>query len=216
VSGVPEEERERAETLRDIVLTELNVKEWEWAEADSLAAPKASPVFPALGPKHGKNVNQVAEAIRGLKEADVQALAAGREVRVEIADYDAVVAPGDVTIDVEAREGLAVQADGVLTVALDTELTEELRDEGFAREMINKIQFMRKEAGFDVVDRIRVYYEADPRLQAAVERFASKVAAETLAESVTTGPETGELTREWDVNGERARIAVERVGKSGS
>jgi len=77
--------------------------------------------------------------------------------------------------------------------------------------MINKIQFMRKEAGFEVVDRIRVYYEAGPRLQAAVKRFVSKVEAETLAESVKVGPETGELAREWDVNGERARIAVERV-----
>ncbi len=216
VSGVPEVERERAEALRDLVLAELNVKDWVWAESEALAAPKATPVFPALGPKHGKNVNQVAQAIRGLSEPDVLALSEGREVRVSIADYDAVVAPSDVTIEVEAREGLAVQADGGITVALDTTLTEELRDEGFAREMINKIQFMRKEAGFDVVDRIRVYYEADARLQAAVERFASKVASETLAESVTVGPEAGELAREWDVNGERARIAVERVQEGGS
>ncbi|MFH1502158.1 MAG: isoleucine--tRNA ligase [Candidatus Eisenbacteria bacterium] len=215
VAGVPEADRARAEALRELVLAELNVKAWLWADADSLAAPKASPVFPALGPKHGKNVNQVAEAIRELGEKDVARLAAGKDVRVEISDYDAVIAPSDVTIDVEAREGLAVQSDGGVTVALDTELTEELRDEGFAREMINKIQFMRKEAGFDVVDRIRVYYEAGPRLQAAVERFASKVESETLAESVSVGPEAGELAREWDVNGERARIAVERAQKGG-
>ncbi len=211
VAGVPEEERARAEELRELVLTELNVKEWAWAEPSALAAQRAVPIFPALGPKHGKNVNQVADAIRELDEAEVAELASGKKVRVSIADYDAVVEPSDVKIEVEGREGLAVQADGSLTAALDVELTEELRDEGFAREMINKIQFMRKEAGFEVVDRIRVYYEAGPRLQAAVERFVSKVEAETLAESVKVGPETGELAREWDVNGERARIAVERV-----
>jgi len=91
-----------------------------------------------------------------------------------------------------------------------------LVDEGFAREMINKIQFMRKEAGFDVVDRINVTYEAGDRLKAAVERFASRVAAETLAASITEGAGAGELEREWDVNGEWARIAVERVERSSS
>ncbi|MBD3348390.1 MAG: isoleucine--tRNA ligase [Candidatus Eisenbacteria bacterium] len=211
VAGVPEEERGRAERLRGLVLSELNVKELEWAEPEALAAKKAVPVFPALGPKHGKDVNQVAEAIRALPESDVEALAAGRNVRVSVSDTDAVIEPSDVRIDVEAREGLAVQAEGGLTVALDTELTDELMDEGFAREMINKVQFMRKEAGFEVVDRIRVYYEAGSRLTEAVERFADKVKAETLAESIAVGPEKGELDRVWDVNGEEARIAVERV-----
>jgi isoleucyl-tRNA synthetase len=211
VSGVPEGERARAEGLRDLVLTELNVKEWEWAEPEALAGKKAVPIFPALGPKHGKDVNQVADAIRGLSEEDVEALAAGKNVRVSVSDTDAVIEPSDVKIDVEAREGFAAQAEGGLTVALDTKITDELRDEGFAREMINKIQFMRKDAGFEVVDRIRVYYEAGPTLKEAVERFAAKVQAETLAESVEVGPQKGELDRVWDVNGEEARIAVERV-----
>jgi len=211
VAGVPEGERARAQALRDLVLTELNVKEWEWAEPEALAAKKATPIFPALGPKHGKDVNQVADAIRGLSEEDVEALAAGKNVRVSVSDTDAVIEPSDVKIDVEAREGFAAQAEGCLTVALDTKITDELRDEGFAREMINKIQFMRKDAGFEVVDRIRVYYEAGPMLKEAVERFAAKVQAETLAESVEVGPQKGELDRVWDVNGEEARIAVERV-----
>ena len=75
------------------------------------------------------------------------------------------IEPGDVEIETEAREGFAVQSDGRLTAALDTALTDDLVDEGFAREMINKIQFMRKEAGFDVVDRINVYYEAGDQAQ---------------------------------------------------
>ena len=216
VAGVPRRERGRVEALSDLILGELNVKEMVWSEATDLATVRAAPIFPTLGPKHGKAVDLVAEAIRALPEDRVRVLAAGGEVTVRAGDGDATVTPSDVKIETEPREGLSVQADGSITVALVTEISEELRDEGFAREIINKIQFMRKDAGFDVVDRIRVWYDAGPRLQAAVERFASRIAEETLAESVDSGTEAGELARDWDVNGERARIAVERVLKGGS
>lgn len=216
VAGVPRRDRDPVEALRELVLSELNVKDLAWTDAAELATVRAAPVFPALGPKHGKDANQVAAAIRGLPEEKVRQLASGKDVRVEVGEGMVVVSPSDVRVEAEPREGLSVQTDGALTVALDTHITDELRDEGFARELINKIQFMRKDAGFDVVDRIRVWYDAGPRLQAAVERFASRIAEETLAESVTRGSETGELEREWDVNGERARIAVERVRKDAS
>jgi isoleucyl-tRNA synthetase len=216
VSGVPESARGGVEALRELILAELNVKDMGWAEAGGLTRLTATPVFPALGPKHGKDVNQVAEAIRAMPEEDVAKLAAGQRVSLSVGDDAAVVEPGDVEIGTEGREGFAVQSDGELSAALDIKLTEELVDEGFAREMINKIQFMRKEAGFDVVDRINVTYEADDRLKAAMERFASRVAAETLAVSITEGAGAGELEREWDVNGEWARIAVERVERGSS
>lgn len=216
VAGVPASEREGVEALADLVLAELNVKKLAWADGTELSALTASPVFAKLGPKHGRDVNAVAEAVRNLPEEDVCTLAEGRGVRVRVGDTDVAISPEDVEISTEARAGLAVESEGGLTVGLDTTITRDLRDEGFAREMINKIQFMRKEAGFDVVDRIRVHYEAGERLASAVERFASRIKKETLAESITLGPEAGELEREWDVNGERARIAVERVKRGGS
>ncbi len=151
-----------------------------------------------------------------MSSKDVAKLAAGESVSVSVGDDAAVIEPGDVEIGTEGREGFAVQSDGRLSAALDTKLTDELVDEGFAREMINKIQFMRKDAGFDVVDRIKVTYEAGERLKDAMERFASRVAAETLAASVTEGAGAGELEREWDVNGEWVRIAVERVKRGSS
>jgi isoleucyl-tRNA synthetase len=214
VAGVAEAERDGVTALEELILAELNVKEMEWAGA--LTRPTASPIFPALGPKHGKNVNQVAEAIRAMSADDVARLNAGENVSVSVGDSAAVVEPADVEIGTEGREGFAVQSDGDLSAALDTTLTDELVDEGFAREMINKIQFMRKEAGFDVIDRIKVTYEAGDRLKAAMERFASRVAAETLAASITEGAGAGELEKEWDVNGEWARIAVERVERGSS
>jgi isoleucyl-tRNA synthetase len=216
VSGVPEADRDGVEALKELILAELNVKQMDWASAEDLTRQTASPIFPALGPKHGKNVNQVAEAIRAMPSEDVAKLAAGENVNVSVGDDPALVEPSDVEIGTEGREGFAVQGDGRISAALDTELTDELIDEGFAREMINKIQFMRKEAGFDVVDRIKVTYEANERLKAAVERFASRVAEETLAASINEGAGAGELEREWDVNGEWARIAVERVERGSS
>jgi isoleucyl-tRNA synthetase len=211
VAGVPAESRASVEALSSLVLNELNVKTLTWAEYTDLAVATAAPVFPSLGPKHGKDVNQVADAVRGLPSEDVEALAAGRSIKIVVSDELVVIEPGDVEITTETPEGLAVQSDGKLTVALDTTITPELRDEGFAREMINKIQFMRKEAGFQVVDRIRVHYEAGPKIRKAVKRFSERIAKETLAVAIAEGKEVGELSREWDVNGEWARIAVERA-----
>jgi len=215
VAGVPPARRPALEALEALVRSELNVKEVAWTEADELATLRAEPIFPVLGPKHGKRVNEVAEAIRNLAEGDVETLSTGGGVTVNVGDEAAAVSPEDVRIATEARSGLAVQAEAGLTVGLDVTLTDELLDEGFAREMINKIQYMRKEAGFEVVDRIRVYYEAGPRLKLAVERFAERIASETLAEDLAEGKQSGEFEKEWVVNGEWARIAVARVGRGG-
>jgi isoleucyl-tRNA synthetase len=217
VAGVPMDSRADVEALSKLILNELNVKELSWADAEDLVVLRAVPLFPALGPKHGKDVNQVAEAIRGMSPDEVTRLREGESVSVGVGDGDevAVVEPADVEVVSEGKEGYAVATEGPLSVALDVTLTDELVDEGFAREMINKIQFMRKEAGFEVVDRINVYYESGERLRTAMERFAPRVAAETLAERIARGPETGEFEREWDINGQKARIAVERVKHGG-
>ncbi|MBD3366768.1 MAG: class I tRNA ligase family protein, partial [Candidatus Eisenbacteria bacterium] len=211
VAGVSEKQRAGVAQLEQLVLSELNVKSLEWSEAEDLSSLSAAPVFPALGPKHGKSVNAVAEAIRGLGSESAGKLAAGESVETQVDGSAIVVEPSDVTIETGARPGLAVETDQTMTVALDTEMTEELRDEGFAREFINKVQFMRKDAGFEVVDHIRVWYETSPRLTSALEKHAERISRETLADAFEEGKETGELEREWDVNGEKARIAVARV-----
>jgi isoleucyl-tRNA synthetase len=215
VAGVPADRRPGAEGLRDLILAELNVKEMTWTEADDLATLRAEPIVPTLGPKHGKRVNQVAEAVRNLDDEEIGVLSAGGAVTVSVGDESAAVSSEDVKIVVVAKPGLAVETEGGLTVGLYTELTDDLLDEGFAREMINKIQFMRKEAGFEVVDRVRVQYQAGPRLKLAVERHAGRIARETLAESVSEWKGPGEFRKDWDINGESATIAVERVVREG-
>ena len=215
VAGVPSVLQSGVERLAELVLAELNVKSVEWADTADLAALRAVPIFPALGPKHGKRVNEAAEAIRALSETDVRELADGNSVDARIGEDAIVIEPGDVEFETEPRPGFAVQSEGILTVGLDLAIDDDLRDEGFAREMINKIQFMRKEAGFEVVDRITVSYEAGPLLTRAIERFAERITGETLAESITSGRKTGDLAKDWDINGESAWIAVERTEKSG-
>jgi isoleucyl-tRNA synthetase len=210
-AGVPADRRPGVEALSALVQNELNVKELAWVDQRELIVLRAAPVFPALGPKHGKDVNQVADAIRALPADDVAVLSAGASVKAVVSDELVVIEPADVEVVTETPEGLEVQTDGRLAVALDTEITPELRDEGLAREMINKIQFMRKEAGFQVVDRIHVRYEAAPRLRKAIKRFSARIAKETLAADIAESNEAGELQKEWDVNGEWAKISVERV-----
>jgi len=96
-------------------------------------------------------------------------------------------------------------------VALSTALTEELKDEGFARELVNKIQNMRKSAGFEVMNRIKVDIKTTPRLYSAIEVFDEYIKSETLAEEITNSGEKGEFSQEWDINGEKAQISVARV-----
>jgi isoleucyl-tRNA synthetase len=216
VAGVPKDAWRGVVGQQELIQAELNVKALEWAGEDEIVVKRARPEFPALGPKHGGSVNLVAEAIRNLAPGDVEALANGKSVNVSIADEVAVVEPEDVSIETGSGPGMAVESDRGLTVALDTSLTEDLRDEGFAREMINKIQFMRRQAGFDVMDRITVRYEAGQRLAVAIERFLERIARETLAESITGSRQKGEIEREWNINGERAWIALARVERRDS
>lgn len=216
VAGVPEPDRPGVEALKDLVLSELNVKKLDWSSVDDLVTRRATPVFSSLGPKHGKNVNEVARQIEALDAGEVDCLACGRSVQIAAADGAVTIEPADVAIKAEPKPGLGVQAEGSLAVAIETSLTDDLLDEGFAREMINKIQYMRKQAGFDVMDRINVYYAASPRLESAISSFVGRIAAETLAESVCEDSRGGDLRQDWDINGERASIAVERVRRSGS
>jgi isoleucyl-tRNA synthetase len=107
-----------------------------------------------------------------------------------------------------------VESDGSVTVALDTELNEELIDEGFAREFVNRVQNMRKDAGFEVTDRIKIYHHSTDRLAAALERRAAYIQQETLAVELLKLTSTTDQRlkfQETDINGERARIAVEKV-----
>ena len=113
-------------------------------------------------------------------------------------------------VEIQKREGFVTEVDGNLAVVLDTTLTPELIDEGFVRELVSKIQTMRKEAGFEVTDNIVVGYESNARIDSIIESFGSEIADDTLAKGFVRDMD-GDYSREWTINGETVKLSVSRV-----
>jgi len=210
---VPEgPQRESIRAMQEIILEEINVKEITYVSDDSgLVQKKAKPNFKTLGPKFGKAVQPVAARIKEMTAQEISAFERNGGVALTAGDQEWTVAAGDVEILREDIQGWVVESDGGLTVALDTRLDDELVAEGFAREFINRVQNMRKEAGFDVTDRITIHYTASPALQARLQRQRSVIMRETLADAFQDGSAEGESSASQDINGEEAHVAITRV-----
>ncbi|MBN8545672.1 MAG: isoleucine--tRNA ligase [Ignavibacteria bacterium] len=192
--------KEPLETMKDVVLEEVNIKELVILTDDSGIVKKtAKPNFKTLGPKHGKGVQPVAAAIREFGNNEISILSKGENVYISVAGGEIEVAPSDVEIISTEIEGWLVESEGSFTVALDTEITSELKEEGIAREFVNRVQNMRKDAGFEVTDKIRINYSGDMELKTAVGNFQSYIQGETLAEELTTGELNSGYKQEWKI-----------------
>jgi isoleucyl-tRNA synthetase len=209
----PDRDQRRAiERGAALIRDELNLKAVEFVEQlDQLTIKRAEPVFKALGPKFGKHANAVAEAIRRLSSAEVAKLEEGQTLSIEVAGEPVMLSRDEIRVQAENAPGLAVSANGAFTIALDTQLDAELVAEGIAREFVNRVQNMRKDAGFEVLDRIRIFYESSDTLDVAVQKMSSYVRTETLAEELARNSAKGELVQDWEINGEKASIGIERI-----
>jgi isoleucyl-tRNA synthetase len=199
--------------LTPIVLEELNVKEAEVADAgEEVVRLHAKARFDVLGPRFGKGVPAVAKAIEALPPETVLALerVGGATVRVEGVEHE--IRREEVQIRHEDPEGWVMERESGWSVALDLAIDEELRQEGFAREIVNKIQFMRKKAGFGITDRIEVVYQGTDLLRSAIDRHGELIRRETQADRIDPGPAEGEASGEWKINGEPAVFSLKRVG----
>ncbi len=174
------------EAMRELILREVNVKSLEAVVGDEAVVHRsAKPNFKILGKRFGKQTPQVAERIKALTAAELRELESDGTLSVELDGQPITVERGDLEILSEDIAGWLVASDGGLTVALDTELTPELVREGLAREFVNRVQTMRKEAGFAVTDRIRIQYGSpSAELLEAVQSAAAYICGETLAESL--------------------------------
>ncbi|MBI5476459.1 MAG: isoleucine--tRNA ligase [Ignavibacteriales bacterium] len=207
-------ERDKIEIqkMEEVILDEINVKKIEYVGDDSGIVHKTvKPNFKSLGPKHGKNVQPIAAAIRNFGTADIRNIEKNGSITVEINGNGTVITREDVEILHEDIKGWAVESDAVITVALDIELTEELINEGFAREFVNRIQNMRKDAGFDVTDRIRIKFKPSERLRNAISGLTEYIKNETLAVEIGEEVSAKSFTADQDLNGEICTIAIERV-----
>ena len=200
------------EMYSDVVKGELNVKSVHFgAAADEYINYNVKPQLRTLGPKYGKNLGAIRNHLAQANGSEiVAAIKAGKPYCFQIGEVEVVLEESDMLIEPVQKEGYAVEADGDIAVIIDTVITPELEEEGNVREIISKIQTMRKEAGFEVVDHIRVYAANGAEVEQIVSRNSAQIAEDTLADSVTVGELAG-YTKEWDINGKKVELGVEKI-----
>ena len=169
---------------------------------------KAKPNFRVLGKKVGKLMRAAQVAIDAFDQTRLELLLNGNNVTLTLEGEEIIITPEDVEVDRIVHEGMVAANDGEITLALDTTLDEALLIEGIGREMVNKINTMRKEAGFEVSDRIRIKMQTTDRVKTCFELHGDYIQNEVLALSVKFQECGGE---EWDINGEPTRIVIEKV-----
>jgi len=204
--------KEDLKSLFKLISEELNVKKISSWDADlQLTQLFAKPNFSRLGPKWGKKANQVAEKIKSLSQNELRKFRDEGKLKIDSDGASFELESEDMEISEKEKEGWVVESENEFRVALSTVLTEELKDEGFARELVNKIQNMRKAAGFKVMDRINADIKATSRLNQAIKASEEYIKKETLALKLSLSGAKGEHIEEWDINGEKAVISIERV-----
>ncbi len=203
-------ERELSDFFKEIVADELNVKEVVFKDdMEEYLSYSFKPNFRVLGPKVGKQIGAVKAALSKLNghKAKAEMDSTGKLV-IALPDGEVTLTSEDVEVSMAQTEGFNCQRYNGVTIALDTTLTAELLEEGFVREIISKVQTMRKENGFEVTDHIKVSLSGNEKLQAIVAKNEDYLKEITLADSVAYGTLAGEA-KEWNINGENVTIAVE-------
>ena len=204
---------EHISAVKNLIMGEVNVKEVELIEKTTgLITKRIKPNFKTLGPRYGKYMKQIAALVAGFSQERIAEVEAAPETVLDLGGEKIAVTPADFEITSEDMPGWLVASEGKLTVALDITVTEELKAEGVARELINRIQNIRKDSGFEVTDKIRVEIESKPCVADGIARFADYIASQTLAVEVKAAAEpAGEAVVETDVDEEPLRIAVTRI-----
>lgn len=185
-------QKENIEAMSQLILDEVNVKELEFVEGDMLEK-KVKCNFRVMGKKFGKLMKAVAAAVGALSQDAINELSVNGSVQVDVDGQTVEIVREDVEIVSEDIPGWTVANDGALTVALDLEITEELKNEGMAREIVKRIQAYRKSSGFEITDHIHVVLSHDDNLQKAVEAYHDYICSQVLADKLEFGaPESGE------------------------
>ena len=204
-------EKEMDQFYTDIIADELNVKEVKFAkDVESFISYSFKPQLRTVGPKYGKLLNGIRTALTELN--GTEAMKELKETGLLTLDIDGnkvELAEEDLLIETAQTEGYVTETDGDTSVVLDTNLTSELIEEGFVREIISKIQTMRKEAGFEVVDKIHVYAKDNQCIMDIMENHRDEIMSEVLAEEITLN-ETDGYVKEWSINKENVVLGVTR------
>ena len=203
---------ELPEMYADLVKDELNVKKIVFTrDASGFTTYRFKPQLRTVGPKYGKLVPKIGEYLSAADGNELmERFNRDGKVTFSIEGSDVTLELSDVLVETVQKEGFVSETEREITVVLDTNLTEELIEEGFVREIISKLQTMRKEAGFEVQDRITVYYGDNTRISGIIERNKELISEEVLADSMH--PSTGEgYSKDWSINGENVTFTVRRI-----
>ena len=201
-----------SEFYKEIIEDELNVKEVVFKDdiADFISY-SFKPQMRTVGPKYGKLLNKIKTVLSELDGNKAMAeLKSTGELKLDIDGQEIVLLEEDLLIDMAQMEGYVSESDHTITVVLDTNLAPELIEEGFVRELVSKIQTMRKEAGFEVMYKIRVYAKDNDKIVSIMKNHGDEIKSEVLAEEIVTG-ETKGYEKEWNINSEKVTMAVERI-----
>jgi isoleucyl-tRNA synthetase len=178
------------EEVKDLILSEVNVKEIQFlTETTGVLVKKIKPDFKKLGPKYGQKMKEIQKSIGEMTQEEIAQLETNQVYNLVIGGMDYPILIDDVEILSEDIPGWIVATSGKLSVALDITLTPELENEGTARELVNRIQQLRKSKGFDVTDHIKVRIKPEPGIESAIDQFKNYICTEILADEL--GFETG-------------------------
>jgi isoleucyl-tRNA synthetase len=214
--------REAISKVENIILDEVNIKSITYVDDDSdFVRKRAKPNFKSIGPKFGKDVKTVAELIKSMGPSDIKLLEKNKEIDLHVPEghnHDGRkwfhIVLDDVEIVSQELSGWLVESDGSLTVALDTELDDELIREGIAREFVNRIQNLRKDAGFEVTDRILVHIDCPEQFVDAVTKLSDYIKSETLAIELFTEYKEGEYSGDVEIEKQKFKISLSRIKKA--
>ncbi len=213
---IPMDEENRAivEAVKDIILDEVNVKDIQFVDDDSGIVDKsAKPNFPKLGKRLGSKMKAVAAKVRDMTNEEINDFETKGSVTLSIDDdTDVLISSDELEIQRTGLEGWSVETQDGITVALDTEITDELLREGITREFMNRVQNMRKEADYDVTDRIKIGYNGSEILETAIKERLETIKTETLAESIQSETlDEPDFIKSWDIEGEECEISIQRT-----
>ena len=207
IPATDEEQKRHIEAVKDLILSEVNVKELDFAEGAGVLVKKVKCNFRTMGKKYGKLMKGVAAAMANLSQDEIAALERDGQMTIQVEGQKLIVEAADVEIISEDIPGWLVSNEGNLTVALEVELNDALRQEGMARELVSRIQNLRKESGLEITDRIRVTVASNEQTDAAIEHFGEYIKGQVLADEIMVADNDGE---EIDFDEFKLRVKIEK------
>ena len=197
-----------------IIEEELNVKQVIFSnDVREFTSYTFKPQLKTVGPKYGKLLNRIRQTLTDIDgSAAMDTLNEKGQLTFDYDGQEVVLTKDDLLIDVSQKDGYVTEEDNYVTVVLDTNLTPELIEEGFVRELISKIQTMRKEAGFEVMDHISVFQEGNELIAELIKAHADEIKTEVMADHISIGAMSG-FVKEWNINGENVMLGVEKTMK---